>query len=112
MLFWTLKTTIFSIIFILLVHHLITFFKETLTVPKVKDLVNAPAKKYEDMYQVINSNKREKEHTSEKVVDNYEKPDLDAMKSELKNFLKSRAQTEGTTDISTLDTGYSNYASY
>jgi len=109
MLFWTLKTTIFSIIFILLVHHLITFFKETLTVPKVKDLVNAPAKKYEDMYEVINSNKREKANHSEQVVD---KPDLDAMKSELKNFLKSKTQTGGTTDISTLDMGYSNYASY
>lgn len=58
MLSWTLQITIISIIFIFLVHHLINFFKSTLTVPKIKDLVNSPNKKYEQIYNTIsNSNK-------------------------------------------------------
>jgi hypothetical protein len=46
MLSWTIQITIISLIFILLLHHLFQFFKNTLTVPKVKDLVNSPHKKY------------------------------------------------------------------
>jgi len=38
---------------IFLVHHLLLFFKSTLTVPKIKDLVNAPQKKYENIYNIL-----------------------------------------------------------
>ena len=40
MVFWTLKWIIISVSLIFLVHHLFTFFKNTLTVPKIKDLVD------------------------------------------------------------------------
>ena len=56
MLSWVIQTTLMSIIFIFVVHYLINFFKSTLTVPKLKDLVNNPSKKYENMYSIINSN--------------------------------------------------------
>jgi hypothetical protein len=56
MLYWVIQTTLISIIFIFVVHYLINFFKSTLTVPKIKDLVNNPSKKYENMYSIINSN--------------------------------------------------------
>lgn len=39
MVFWTLKWIIISVMLIFLMHHLFTFFKDTLTVPKTKDLV-------------------------------------------------------------------------
>jgi cell shape-determining protein MreC len=55
MLLWTIRTTIISIILIFLVHHLIVFFTKTLTVPKIKDLVNAPAHKYENIYNSMAS---------------------------------------------------------
>ena len=42
---WVIQATFISIIFILLVHHLIQILKDTLTYPKVKDLVNVPTKK-------------------------------------------------------------------
>jgi hypothetical protein len=42
MLTWVIQITIISFVLIFLVHHLINFFKSTLTVPKIKDLVNAP----------------------------------------------------------------------
>ena len=53
MLFWILQSMLLSIIFILVVHHLIHFFKTTLTIPKMKDLVNAPIQKYDNMYNII-----------------------------------------------------------
>ena len=54
MLSWILQITIISIILIFLVHHLIQFFRDTLTVPKIKDLVNAPTQKYENMFSAMN----------------------------------------------------------
>ena len=57
MLSWAIQTAIMSIILIFLVHHLISFFTLTLTVPKIKDLVNTSTQKYEHMFKVIsNSN--------------------------------------------------------
>ena len=53
MLFWILQSMFLSIIFILVVHHLIHFFKTTLTIPKMKDLVNAPTQKYDNIYNII-----------------------------------------------------------
>ena len=57
MLSWIIQISIISIIFIFLVHHLLCFFKTTLTVPKIKDLVNSPNKKYQQIFDTIsNSN--------------------------------------------------------
>lgn len=96
MLFWTIQITVISIVLIFLVHHLINFFKSTLTVPKIKDLVNTPNQKYEDMYNIINNNNSLETKNPEKNKD-YTLIDLlptnneDAnMKNELKNFLKSQ----------------------
>ena len=58
MLFWTIQITTISIILIFLIHNLINFFKSTLTVPKIKDLVNTTTKKYENIYNIISSNKK------------------------------------------------------
>ena len=105
MLLWTIQTAIFSIILILLVHHILLFFKNTLTVPKIKDLVNAPSQKYEHMIQILNENKYEEEQPTEK-------PDLKSMKNELKNFFKNKlSENETTTEIATLDSS-SNYSLY
>jgi hypothetical protein len=65
MLVWILEISIISIIFIFLVHHLLCFFKSTLTVPKLKDLVNSPAKKYQDIFDTItNSNSNTNTNTN------------------------------------------------
>jgi hypothetical protein len=94
MLSWAIQITIISIILIFLVHHLINFFKSTLTVPKIKDLVNTPTQKYKNMYTIINNG-----NTSEIIEKNNDytlidllptKNDDTTMKSELKNFLKSQ----------------------
>ena len=117
MLFWTLQITIVSIILIFLVHHLILFFKSTLTVPKVKDLVNAPAQKYENIYNTISS----RDYT-DSLLPTIQLPssipEAKSMKEELKNFLKSKASNEtsrdiGATNIAMLDSFSSpNFSSY
>ena len=45
MLFWSIKIVVLSLILIFVIHNLFTFFKTTLTTPKIKDLVNKPEQK-------------------------------------------------------------------
>ena len=124
MLFWTVQAIIISIIFIFLVHHLITYFKQILTVPRTKDLVNSPIQKYNDMFKIIsNSNTSSAINVNNYLPINIEDTILpqqvqgvtsetkNSMKNELKSFLKKQLNSENsnqhigsnTTDISTLD---------
>lgn len=50
---WVLQVTVMSLCFIAVVHYLYIFFKTTLTVPKVKDLVNRPQQQYEELFKGI-----------------------------------------------------------
>jgi len=107
MLAWVIQISIVSFIFIFLVHHLIGFFKTTLTVPKIKDLVNSPSQKYQHIFDTINTNTNSytKLNTdnlnSNPNPNSYTAIDLlpssdfnaspkDAMKDELKSFLKKQ----------------------
>ena len=129
MLFWTFQITLISIILIFLVHHLISFFKTTLTVPKIKDLINVPAQKYESMFQTISHSSSSsnnpydfsKDYTGDASTNINLKPDTSVMKNELKNFLKNQLKGETSktssqnnfTDISTLDSFSSgNYSAF
>jgi len=141
MLSWILQMTVLSIIFIFLIHHLILFFKENLTVPKIKDLVNAPSQKYKDMYKIISQDKENQENESISNINNSKeyhkydytkedllpKPDVENMKNELKSFLKEQLQyssspmtkntninsniSTSSTEIVSLDSG-SSYDNY
>jgi hypothetical protein len=124
MLLWSLQITILSIILIFLVHHLILFFKSTLTVPKIKDLVNAPAQKYENIYNIL---RKGQDGIGEKNINDYIPKNIknevdteinsikDSMKDELKMFLKKQLNnsSNSTTNIDTLDSytknNFSNY---
>ena len=109
MLAWIIQISIVSFIFIFLVHHLIGFFKTTLTVPKIKDLVNSPSQKYQHIFDTINTNTNTNTNTNSYTNINKENSnpnsytaiDLlpssdfnaspkDAMKDELKSFLKKQ----------------------
>ena len=112
MLSWIIQITIISIILIFLVHHLINFFKSTLTVPKIKDLVNSPTQKYNDIYGIIKKNKQSQpnENNDYTLLDllpnanDNEKTHDDSMKNELKYFLKTQMKSNSqTTNISSLD---------
>lgn len=129
MLSWILQITIISIVLIFLVHYLFNFFKSTLTVPKIKDLVNTPAQKYENMFSVISKSNSDtilsaniSADTINNTANEYTLTDLlpkqetkTDMKNELKNFLKkqmgtinSANDTNNTTSISALDSMMSN----
>jgi hypothetical protein len=133
MLFWTVQTILISFVLIFLVHHLITYFKQILTVPKTKDLVNSPIQKYNDMFKIIGSTESSNSNVNQvnpniNIEDYLPKPGFtpeeikndvnQEMKNELKSFLKKQ-MTHGssnsattTTDISTLDSfGSSSYYS-
>jgi hypothetical protein len=109
MLSWVIQITFISIILIFLVHHLINFFKSTLTVPKIKDLVNTPTQKYENMYNIIQKNSNNSNNSSESadytLIDLLPKVEEPTMKNELKNFLKKQLNTsnDSGTNISSLD---------
>lgn len=115
MLTWVIQITIISLILIFLIHHLINFFKSTLTVPKLKDLVNTPTQKYENIYNIINkqsntlsNNSSENDYTLIDLLPNKDDNENN-MKSELKNFLKSQLHTNNNLDtLSSLeDNSYS-----
>ena len=127
MLSWILQITIISIVLIFLVHYLFNFFKSTLTVPKIKDLVNAPAQKYENMFNIISKGNSDPilsanisaNMNTGSINNEYTLTDLlpkqettTDMKNELKNFLKKQMNTSTTTSISALDSMMSNSVSY
>ena len=122
MLSWVIQITVISTILIFLVHHLINFFKSTLTVPKIKDLVNTPSIKYENMYNIIknkdngnngiinnniinNDNSIVNDNDKSFLGEDYTLIDLlpkqqenPSMKNELKNFLKKQLNTSNNQD--------------
>ena len=114
MLYWIIQVIFCSVLFILLIHNIIHFLKTTLTVTKVKDLVNTRNQKYEEMYNIINdennhniSNYNHHNNNNNNEM-NYSIEDLlpkneTNMKDELKNFLKTQINNDST-DISTLET--------
>jgi hypothetical protein len=53
-LLWTLKWSTLSLVFIILLHHLYNFFMDTLTFPKVKDLVYKPNERYQHLLHNLN----------------------------------------------------------
>jgi len=89
MLSWAIQTTIISLVIIFLVHSIYHYFKETLTIPKVKDLVNKPHEKYEEIYKIINQNANNGEI-------NYAKSASSDMKEELKIFLNQQIKPNTT----------------
>ena len=53
-----------SVVLIISVHYIYIFFKNNLTVPKTKDLVNKPSEQYKKIYKSLNENK---EKSKEKI---------------------------------------------
>lgn len=117
MLSWILQISIISIILIFLVHHLIQFFRDTLTVPKIKDLVNAPTQKYENMFSAMNrGSQNENINYNTNFDESYKKSllppsasptefDVASMKDELKSYLKNQ-HFQSSSSINDLESNY------
>ena len=78
MLFSIIKFTIISFILIAVIHYLYLFFKDNLTIPKTKDLVNRPNDKYNDILNTIKKSTTVNTDSSS------------SMKNELKDYLKQQ----------------------
>jgi hypothetical protein len=109
MLLWCIKWVTVSLLLIVLVHYLYSFFKSTLTIPKIKDLVNKPAERYNEIYTTIQNGKSSVSAASvQKVAAN----DASDMQSELKQFLQ-HLHTGDTIESHSLGSNNNNaFASY
>jgi hypothetical protein len=112
MLPWIIQMSIISLILIVLVHYLFTFFKTNLTIPKVKDLVNKPRKQYEALFDTmkdttIHHRISEPEYTNmntnmnmnDNVKSDVSKSESISMKNELKNYLKELSESKKTNGL-------------
>ena len=89
MVYGIVKWVIISLVLIMLVHHLFSFLKNTLTVPKVKDYVHKPSELYKEIENTVElSNKIENLGLNTSV------PNIDTtdMKNELKSFFNELNQ--------------------
>ena len=123
MFYLILKWTIISLILIILVHYLYSFFKTTLTVPKIKDLVNRPAGAYKEIYETIEKVKvNEREKLKENTTNNKNNTsnntlikNEDNMKDELKSFLNSLSSSDANKrngNIDSFDYGGSSFSAF
>jgi len=108
MIIWTIQTTIISIVLIMIMHNLFAYFTKTLTVPKIKDLVNAPRQKYGHIFDTISSQYQSPQQyqpqdlginsdmnsTNISDLTTINKGEMTSMKNELKSFLKKQLNTK------------------
>ena len=106
----TILGVIISFLIIILVHYLFIFFKDTLTVPKVKDLVHEPLQRYKNIEKLnqSSSNKENNENNENKDITKIEDiPNItdekETMKMELKNFFNEIKDNTQITNISNFD---------
>ncbi len=102
MLFELVKIGAASFIIIFVMHYLLTFFIETLTTPKIKDLINVPIHKYDTMFSAINhggggslyhQQSQSQSPSSASAANDMSGSDHNGnmnMKTELKSFLKKQ----------------------
>jgi len=88
MLFFIIQQIILSLILIAILHYIYEFFKNNLTEPKIKDLVNKPKAKYDQIYNNVTSTEQETP------------PPSSSMKAELQNYLTELSKTNASTEPS------------
>ena len=76
MFFWLIKCITFLLLIVLL-HYFYSFLIDTLTVPKLRDFVNKPAEKYNDIVMTSGV------HTKQDSISG------DEMQNELRDFLSN-----------------------
>lgn len=111
---WIIQVTIISLLLIFLLHYLYSFFKTTLTSPKLKDLVNKPQEKYNTIYKSLQSagnggSYNLGEDTKPSVNDNStisisassgSTSTSTSMKDELKRYLNDLNSNNGSNNVS------------
>jgi len=113
MLFWSIKWICISLLLIALVHYLYSFFKNTLTIPKMRDLVNKPLERYKEIYSTIDDKKVSSLSSSSDAL-SYPTPvavGSNDMQNELKQFLDNLHKKDDVVSHS-LGSNNNAFASY
>jgi len=93
--FWVAQVMGVSFVIIFILHNLYFFFKETLTIPKMKDMVKRPQQKYDALFRELrvrnedfnNSSNDGATNANNDAANNATGNANDAMKNELKRYL-------------------------
>jgi hypothetical protein len=56
---WVIQWSVMSLLLIALLHNLYLFFLDTLTVPKIRDLVYKPSERYNEVISSIQEEKKD-----------------------------------------------------
>ena len=92
MLYWFMKTSFISLLFIGIIHYLINFFKDNLTQPNVKDMIQQSRKEYDNVLNTMSKKNPEPIKEQNVKVDDTDHVEPDnshhSMHSELDNFVK------------------------
>ncbi len=91
MIFELFQNIFLSIIFIVVVHSIYKYFKNNLTIPKTKDLVNKPSLQYKQIQEEINK--------SQEAIKLKQKNE-EEMKNELQSYLKELSGNKNNEPIS------------
>jgi predicted PurR-regulated permease PerM len=110
--YWIIKVSILSLVFIFLLHYLYSFFISTLTVPKVKDLVTLPQKKYNEMFDSL---QQQQQMPLQRINGNNENGNnantsTQSMKEDLIHFLKDLGSTSTSTYGNSFDSNISSFS--
>jgi hypothetical protein len=90
MLWFVIQQMLLSLVLIAIMHYIFEFFKNNLTEPRIKDLVNKPKVKYEQIYKTASISKQE--------------PD---MKAELQNYIQELSTEQViTSEDNVFDNNY------
>ena len=112
--FWVVQVVIVSIVIIFVLHNLYIFFKETLTIPKMKDMVKRPQQKYESLFRELEEFKRgghdvkcdaNSNSAANSAAANTE-ANNDAMKNELKRYLMELNAPQSNSDFIEMGSAY------
>ncbi len=108
MIWWTIKWIIISLTLIALLHYLYSFFKNALTVPKIRDLVNKPNESYNEIMNTIKTSHASgpaHAYASSASASSYAEQhnDDDSMHDELKNFLSELKKPKNNDNNSSVN---------
>ena len=103
MIIWVTRWSIISLILILLIHYLVSFLIDTLTVPKIKDMVHKPVERYNEIISNISVKNTQ--------FDIPEQPNETDMQDELRTFLSNIRKESGKTQPTpnNVDNDYTSY---
>jgi hypothetical protein len=114
--FWVVQVVIVSIVIIFILHNLYIFFKETLTIPKMKDMVKRPQQKYESLFRELEEFKRGSHDVNVRCAANaavnaavnsaVNTEANDAMKNELKRYLMELNAPQSNSDFIEMGSAY------